>query len=150
MSGSLNRVMLIGNLGADPEARSMQNGTKVVNLKVATSETWKDRSTGERKERTEWHRVVIFNEHIANVAEQYCRKGQKVYVEGQLTTRKWQDKDGVDRYSTEIVLQKFKGELQLLSRSDRDNSGDDERQAPRGGGGAPDLDDEIPFAPEWR
>jgi single-strand DNA-binding protein len=114
MAGSVNKVILVGNLGADPEVRAMQNGTKVVNLRIATSETWRDKSSGERKEKTEWHRVVIFNENLSKVAEQYLKKGAKVYIEGQLTTRKWQDKDGQDRYSTEVVLNRFRGELTML------------------------------------
>ena len=114
MSGSVNKVILVGNLGADPEVRRMQDGRPVVNLRVATSENWRDRSTGERRERTEWHRVVIFNEGLAKVAESYLRKGSKIYVEGQLQTRKWQDQSGQDRYSTEIVLQGFNSTLTML------------------------------------
>jgi single-strand DNA-binding protein len=114
MSGSVNKVILVGNLGADPEVRRMQDGRPVVNLRVATSENWRDRSTGERRERTEWHRVVIFNEGLAKVAENYLRKGSKIYVEGQLQTRKWQDQSGQDRYSTEIVLQGFNSTLTML------------------------------------
>jgi len=113
MSGSLNRATLIGNLGADPEIRSTQDGRKIVNLRIATSETWRDKNTGERKEKTEWHRVVIFNENLAKVAEQYLRKGSKVYLEGQLQTRSW-DKDGVKQYATEIVLQGFNGVMTML------------------------------------
>jgi single-strand DNA-binding protein len=124
MSGSVNKVILIGHLGRDPEVRRMQNGDAVVNLRVATSETWRDKQSGERKEKTEWHSVVIFNENIAKVAEQYCRKGSKIYIEGQLQTREWQDKDGQKRYSTEIVLQRFRGELTLLD-SKGDDRGDD-------------------------
>lgn len=114
MAGSVNKVILIGNLGRDPEVRSLNDGTKVVNLRVATSENWRDKATGERREKTEWHSVVIFNENLARVAEQYTRKGSKVYLEGQLQTRKWTDKDGQERYSTEVVLQRFRGELTLL------------------------------------
>ncbi|MDF9302862.1 single-stranded DNA-binding protein [Tritonibacter mobilis] len=114
MAGSLNKVMLIGNLGRDPEVRSFQNGGKVCNLRIATSETWKDRNTGERREKTEWHSVAIFNEGLVRVAEQYLRKGSKVYVEGQLQTRKWQDQSGQDRYSTEVVLQGFGSTLTML------------------------------------
>ncbi|NIZ14555.1 single-stranded DNA-binding protein [Phaeobacter sp. HF9A] len=114
MAGSLNKVMLIGNLGRDPEVRSFQNGGKVCNLRIATSETWKDRNTGERRERTEWHSVAVFSEGLVRVCEQYLRKGSKVYVEGQLQTRKWQDQNGQDRYSTEIVLQGFGGTLTML------------------------------------
>jgi single-strand DNA-binding protein len=118
MSGSVNKVILIGNLGKDPEVRRMQNGDAVVNLSVATSESWRDKQSGERKEKTEWHRVVIFNENIAKVVEQYCRKGSKVYLEGQLQTREWTDKDGVKKYSTEVVIQRFRGELTLLDGRD--------------------------------
>ena len=114
MAGSLNKVMLIGNLGADPEIRSFQNGGKVANLRIATSETWKDRNTGERQERTEWHTVAIFSEGLVGVVERYLKKGSKVYVEGQLQTRKWQDQNGQDRYSTEVVLRPFTGNLTLL------------------------------------
>jgi single-strand DNA-binding protein len=114
MAGSVNKVILIGNLGRDPESRSFQNGGKVVNLRIATTESWKDRNSGDRKEKTEWHSVAIFNENIARVAEQYLRKGSKVYIEGQLQTRKWQDQSGADRYTTEIVIQNFNGQLTLL------------------------------------
>ncbi|MGR3759261.1 single-stranded DNA-binding protein [Roseobacteraceae bacterium NS-SX3] len=114
MAGSVNKVILIGNLGRDPEVRSFQNGGKVCNLRIATSETWKDRNTGERRERTEWHSVAIFNEGLVRVAEQYLRKGSKVYIEGQLQTRKWQDQNGQDRYSTEVVLQGFGSTLTML------------------------------------
>jgi single-strand DNA-binding protein len=114
MAGSVNKVILVGNLGRDPEVRSFQNGGKVCNLRIATSETWKDRNTGERKERTEWHSVAIFNENLARIAEQYLRKGSKVYIEGQLETRKWQDQSGQDRYTTEVVLRQYRGELTLL------------------------------------
>lgn len=124
MAGSVNKVILVGNLGRDPEARSFSNGGKVVNLRIATSESWKDRNTGERKEKTEWHSVAIFNEGLANVAERFLRKGSKVYVEGQLQTRKWQDQQGQDRYSTEIVLQGFNSVLTMLDG------------APGAGGGA--------------
>jgi len=132
MSGSVNKVILVGRCGKDPEIRRMTNGEPVVTLSVATSETWKDRASGERKEKTEWHRVVIFNEHIAKVAEQYVRKGSHVYVEGSLQTRKWTDKDGAEKYSTEVVLQKFKGDLVLL---------DGKGEKPAG----QQMDDEIPF-----
>ena len=114
MAGSVNKVILVGNLGRDPESRSFQNGGKVVNLRIATSESWKDRQTGERREKTEWHSVAIFNENLANTAERYLRKGSKVYIEGQLQTRKWQDQSGQDRYTTEIVLQNFNGTLVML------------------------------------
>ncbi len=114
MAGSVNKVILVGNLGKDPEVRRMQSGDPVVNLSIATSETWRDKASGERKEKTEWHRVVIFNKNLADVAEKYLRKGAKVYVEGSLQTRKWTDKDGQDKYSTEVVLQNFRGELTML------------------------------------
>ena len=114
MAGSVNKVILVGNLGADPEIRRLNSGDPVVNLRIATSESWRDKNSGERKEKTEWHNVVIFNDNLAKVAEQYLKKGAKVYVEGQLQTRKWQDQTGNDRYTTEIVLQKFRGELQML------------------------------------
>ena len=119
MAGSVNKVILVGNLGADPEIRRLNSGDPVVNIRIATSESWRDKNSGERKEKTEWHNVVIFNDQIAKVAEQYLKKGMKVYVEGQLQTRKWQDQTGADKYTTEVVLQKFRGELQMLdSRSE--------------------------------
>ncbi len=175
MAGSVNKVILIGNLGADPEVRTFQNGGKVCNLRIATSENWKDRNTGERRERTEWHTVAIFSEPLAKIAEQYLKKGSKVYLEGQLETRKWQDQSGQDRYSTEVVLRPFRGELTLLDSrgggsgggggdfgggySGGGGSGGDSYDDNRGGGGggysgggsgparAPsrDIDDEIPF-----
>lgn len=169
MAGSLNKVMIIGNLGADPEVRSFQNGGKVCNLRIATSENWKDRNTGERQERTEWHSVAIFSEGLINVCEQYLRKGSKVYVEGQLQTRKWQDQSGNDRYSTEVVLRGFNGTLTMLDGPGGGSGGGGQRSAGGGGsgggwdnggrsgggssGGAPsggssnydDLDDDIPF-----
>ncbi|ACS51477.1 MULTISPECIES: single-stranded DNA-binding protein [Bartonella] len=114
MAGSLNKVILIGNLGADPEIRRLNSGDQVANLRIATSESWRDRNTNERKERTEWHNIVIFNENLVKVAEQYLKKGSKIYIEGQLQTRKWQDQNGNDRYTTEVVLQKYRGELQML------------------------------------
>jgi len=114
MAGSVNKVILVGNLGADPESRSLNNGGEVVNLRVATSESWNDRQSGERQERTEWHRVVIFNENLGRIAKQYLRKGSKVYLEGSLQTRKWTDQQGQERYSTEVVLQRYRGELTLL------------------------------------
>ncbi|MET3559936.1 single-strand DNA-binding protein [Bartonella japonica] len=114
MAGSLNKVILIGNLGADPEIRRLNSGDQVANLRIATSESWRDRNTNERKERTEWHSIVIFNENLIKVAEQYLKKGSKIYIEGQLQTRKWQDQNGNDRYTTEVVLQKYRGELQML------------------------------------
>ena len=161
MAGSVNKVILVGNLGADPEVRHLSDGNPVVNLRVATSETWKDRSSGERRDRTEWHRVVIFNEHLAKVAENYLRKGAKVYLEGQLQTRKWTDQSGQERYTTEIVLQRFRGELQMLdSRSEggsggyggdngfsggSSSSGDFGGGSSSGGGFGGDLDDDVPF-----
>ncbi len=163
MAGSVNKVTLIGNLGRDPEVRSTQDGMKIVNLSLATSENWKDRNSGERRERTEWHRVVIFNENLARVAEQYLRKGSKIYVEGQLQTRKWTDQNGQDRYTTEVVLQRYRGELTMLDGRGEGGGGGgyggggfNQDQGYGGGGGdmgggaAPvggpsDLDDEIPF-----
>src|SRR3712207_6186358 len=161
MAGSVNKVILIGNLGRDPEVRRLNSGEPVVNLRIATSETWKDKGTGERKERTEWHSVVIFNENLAKVAEQYLRKGSKVYVEGQLQTRQWEDQSGQKRYTTEVVLQKFRGELQMLDKAgggeveDRSGRGADFGSAgpmERNGAGAKsgsrfreEIDDEIPF-----
>jgi len=155
----VNKVTLVGNLGDDPEARSLNNGGEVVNLRVATSENWKDKE-GQRQERTEWHRVVIFNENLGRVAKQYLRKGSKVYLEGQLQTRKWQDQSGQDRYSTEVVLQRFRGELVLLDRREGGAGGGDETGDSFGSsdfGNAPrqparaqpafesDLDDDVPF-----
>jgi single-strand DNA-binding protein len=157
MAGSVNKVILVGNLGADPEVRQTQDGRPIVNLRVATTESWRDKGSGERRERTEWHRVVIFNENLARVAEQYLKKGSKVYIEGQLQTRKWQDQSGQDRYSTEVVLQQYRGELTMLDGR-RDGASDE----PRGGGDFgrskalggerggersfnKELDDEIPF-----
>ncbi len=156
MAGRVNKVILIGNLGKDPEVRSLNSGDKVVNLSIATSETWRDKATGERKEKTEWHRVVIFNEQLAKVAEQYLKKGSTVYIEGQLQTRKWTDNSGAEKYSTEIVLQKFRGELTMLGgRGDGGGSsggygGGERSSGGRSGGGgrsdfSADLDDEIPF-----
>jgi single-strand DNA-binding protein len=171
MAGSVNKVILVGNLGADPQSKSFQNGGKVVNLSIATSESWKDKNSGERKEKTEWHRVSIFNEGLANVAERYLRKGSKVYIEGALQTRKYQDAQGVEKYSTEIVLQGFNSVLTMLdgapgggqggggqSRGGGDdwNRGSDDGfsgggQPSRGGGGGrpaafdSDLDDDVPF-----
>ena len=135
MAGSLNKVMLIGNLGADPEIRSFQNGGKVCNLRLATTETWKDRNTGERQERTEWHTVAIFSEGLVSVAERFLRKGSKVYVEGQLQTRKWQDQSGNDRYSTEVVLRGFNGTLTMLDGASGGGGGGGERGGYGGGSG---------------
>jgi single-strand DNA-binding protein len=141
----LNKVILIGNLGEDPESRSLNNGGEAVNLRVATSESWKN-AAGERQERTEWHRVVIFNEGLGKVAKSYLRKGSKVYLEGQLQTRKWTDQSGADKYSTEIVLQRFRGELVLLdSRGDRETGGGGTGGDPADPAYASDLDDDVPF-----
>jgi single-strand DNA-binding protein len=163
MAGSVNKVILVGNLGKDPEVRRTQDGRPIVHLRVATSDTWRDKNTGERKERTEWHQVVIFSEGLAKVAEQYLKKGAKVYLEGQLQTRKWQDQQGQDRYSTEVVLQGFNAQLTMLDRAGGGGGGDyaDDpgasfgspggRSAPArqpamaGGGSREDMNDEIPF-----
>lgn len=151
MAGSVNKVILIGNLGKDPDVRRMTSGEPVVNLSVATSESWRDKASGERKEKTEWHRVVIFNENLAKVAEQYLRKGSKVYLEGQLSTRKWTDKDGAEKYSTEVVLNRFRGELVMLDGRSEGGGGGGGQMARSGSGEAPasfdrgDMDDEIPF-----
>lgn len=167
MAGSVNKVILVGNLGRDPEIRSTQDGTRIANLSVATSETWRDRNSGERRERTEWHRVAIFNERLVDVVEKYLRKGSKVYLEGQLQTRKWTDQNGQDRYTTEVVLQRYRGELTMLDS--RASGGGDFAEGGAGGyaagppdrgpgghssggpgggvggAGGGDLDDEIPF-----
>ncbi|MDB5406649.1 MAG: single-stranded DNA-binding protein [Rhodospirillales bacterium] len=169
MAGSVNKVILVGNLGRDPEIRSLQDGNRVCNLSLATSESWRDKNSGERKEKTEWHRVVIFNENLVKVAEQYLKKGSTIYIEGQLQTRKWTDQSGAEKYSTEVVLQRFRGELTMLGgRGDGGGGGgsgpDDDGGyggGSSGGGGGygggsgggggtrrppgPDLDDEIPF-----
>jgi single-strand DNA-binding protein len=161
MAGSVNKVILIGNLGADPEIRRTQDGRPIANLRLATSESWKDKNTGERREKTEWHRVVIFNENLCRIAEQYLKKGSKVFIEGALQTRKWQDQSGQDRYSTEVVLQGFRGELTLLDRAgsaagggDADDAGEFGSPGPTrkvaaaaaaGGSRGGDMDDEIPF-----
>lgn len=159
MAGSINKVILVGNLGRDPEVRATQDGREICNLAIATSESWKDRNTGERKEKTEWHRVVIFNENLTRIAKDYLRKGSKVYIEGQLQTRKWTDKDGQEKYSTEIVLQNFNGNLTLLDGkpgAGGERSGGGEYNQDRSYGGASaapqrarvaetELDDEIPF-----
>ena len=153
MAGSVNKVILVGNLGRDPEIRSTNDGTKVANLSVATSENWRDRNTGERRERTEWHRVVIFNDRLVDVVEKYLNKGSKVYLEGQLQTRKWTDRDGQERYTTEVVLQRFRGELTMLDSRGGGGGGDFGGGQDFGGGGGGsssgggggDLDDDIPF-----
>ncbi|MDZ4095281.1 MAG: single-stranded DNA-binding protein [Paracoccaceae bacterium] len=169
MAGSVNKVIIVGNLGRDPEVRSFQNGGKVVNLNIATSETWRDKATGERKEKTEWHRVSILNEALGKIAEQYLRKGSTVYIEGQLETRKWQDQSGAEKYTTEIVLRPFRGEMTLLGgraeTGGADGGFNDDRggshapyesggggggarsggQGSTAGGGRSDMDDEIPF-----
>lgn len=133
MAGSVNKVILVGNLGRDPEVRSTQNGDKIVNFSIATSERWKDKSTGEQREKTEWHRVVIFNENLARIAEQYLRKGSSVYIEGQLQTRKWQDQSGAEKYTTEVVLQRYRGELTLLGGRDSGGGGGGGSDYSRGG-----------------
>jgi single-strand DNA-binding protein len=152
MAGSVNKVILIGNLGADPEVRSFPNGGKVCNLSVATSETWRDKQSGERREKTEWHRVAIYSEPLVNVAERYLKKGSKVYLEGQLETRKWQDQSGQDRYTTEIALRPYRSELTMLDGRgegggdyDRPSAGGSVQRGGGGGGRGQDLDDEIPF-----
>jgi single-strand DNA-binding protein len=160
MAGSVNKVILIGNLGADPEIRRTQDGRPVANLRVATTDSWRDKNTGERRERTEWHRVVIFSEPLCRVVEQYLKKGAKVYIEGQLQTRKWQDQSGQDKYTTEVVLQGFNSQLTMLDSrgggsdyaGDDTGGGDFGAQSPRtrkpaavGAGGRGDMDDEIPF-----
>lgn len=158
MAGSVNKVTLIGNLGADPETRTFQNGGKVCNLRIATSETWKDKTSGERKERTEWHSVSIMSEPLAKIAEQYLRKGSKVYIEGQLETRKWQDQSGADRYSTEVVLRPFSSTLVMLDVAGVQSGGgqssgsyqEPARGSTGGAGGVNDIDDELPFKPEVR
>lgn len=145
MSGSLNKCLLIGNLGRDPEVRFSQDGTKIVNLSIATSESWKDKNTGERKEKTEWHRVVIFNDRLADVAERYLKKGSTVYLEGSLQTRKWTGQDGAEKYTTEVVLQKYRGELTMLGGNTGNQGGTEYDQSPTGGSVSEDLEDRIPF-----
>ena len=160
MAGSVNKVMLLGNLGQDPVVRTSQDGNKIVQLSIATSDRWKDRNSGEQREKTEWHRVVIFNENLSNIAEQYLKKGSTVFIEGQLQTRKWQDQNGIDKYTTEVVLGRFRGELAMIgSRSDSPNISDTQDHVLEHNasneitqkdsnppiGGAGDLDDEIPF-----
>ena len=141
---SVNKVILIGTLGRDPESRFMQSGDKVVNMSIATSEKWKDRQTGERKEKTEWHRIVIFDQNLAEIADKYLKKGSPVYLEGQLQTRKWTDQSGVEKFSTEIVLQKFRGSIVLLGKSGG-GSDDDYAPAPNAAASADPFDDDIPF-----
>lgn len=160
MAGSVNKVIIVGNLGKDPEVRAFQNGGRVCNFSVATSESWKDKASGEKKERTEWHRISILNDALVGIAEKYLKKGSKVYIEGQLETRKWQDKDGKDQYSTEVVLRPYRGELTLLDgrsssgASSMGGGNDDDYAQPMaasggggsfGGGARSDMDDEIPF-----
>ena len=163
MAGSVNKVILVGNLGRDPEIRSLQDGNRVCNLSLATSENWRDKNTGERREKTEWHRVVVFNDRLVDVIEKFLRKGSKIYVEGQLQTRKWTDQQGQERYSTEVVLQRYRGELTMLDGRASSEGGGDYGGGPASGGGgggyggpsgggAPgggssggDLDDDIPF-----
>ena len=155
MAGSVNKVIIVGNLGRDPEVRRMQSGDRVANLRIATSESWRDKQSGERREKTEWHSVSVMNDRLAEVCEKYLRKGSKVYVEGQLETRKWQDKEGQERYTTEVVIGRFKGELTILDS--RAGEGEHAEAPPAGNaapaaaksappaGRAPDLDDDIPF-----
>jgi single-strand DNA-binding protein len=157
MAGSVNKVILVGNLGRDPEVRSTQDGLKIVNLSLATSESWRDKNSGERRERTEWHRVVIFNEKLGEVAEKFLKKGSKIYVEGALQTRKWTDQGGQERYSTEVVLQRFRGELTMLDGKGGGGPGggggggdmgegfSEPASGGRSGGGGGELDDDIPF-----
>ncbi|WP_215762218.1 single-stranded DNA-binding protein [Acetobacter sp. P1H12_c] len=163
MAGSVNKVILVGNLGKDPETRTTQSGQKIVSFSIATSDTWNDRSSGERRERTEWHRVVIFNDRLADVAERFLRKGRKVYLEGALQTRKWTDQSGQERYTTEVIVERFRGELVLLDskeagegeqprqQSSQRQQGDQQQSGGSWGGGynsgRQDLDDEIPFGP---
>ncbi len=156
MAGSVNKVIIVGNLGKDPEVRSFQNGGRVASFSVATSESWKDKATGEKKERTEWHRVSVMNDNLVTVCERYLKKGAKVYIEGQLETRKWQDKDGQERYTTEVVLRPYRGELTMLDSKGSSGGGNYCNDTPAfdntpssgsfgGGSSAPDLDDDIPF-----
>ena len=161
MAGSVNKVILVGNLGRDPEVRSTQDGSKIVNLSIATSERWKDKNSGEQREKTEWHRVVIFNENLGRIAEQYLRKGSTCYIEGQLQTRKWTDQSGVEKYTTEIVLQRYRGELTMLggrsdnqgggyqdsmpSQSSNQGAGQAQQQASVAPPMGNDLDDDVPF-----
>jgi len=147
MAGSVNKVILVGNLGRDPEIRNTQDGTKVASFSIATSETWKDKQTGERKDRTEWHRIAVFNERLSEIVEKYLRKGSKVYVEGSLQTRKWTDTNNVERYTTEVVISRFRGELTMLDG--RNSGGDSSSENDHGGSALPshfdELNDEVPF-----
>ena len=160
MAGSVNKVILVGNLGKDPDIRSMQTGARVANLSIATSETWKDKQSGERKEKTEWHRVVIFNDNLVNIAERYLKKGSKVFIEGQLETRKWTDNTGAEKYSTEVVLRPYRGEITMLDKTGSEGGGGQIGSGGNKGGdydssfgsyspnpstSIPDFDDEIPF-----
>ena len=146
MSGSVNKVTILGNLGKDPEIRTTQSGGKIANLTIATSETWKDKNSGERREKTEWHKVVIFNDGLTGIAERYLKKGSKVYIEGQLETRKWQDKEGNDKYTTEIVLKSFNGVLKMLNSSQESKSQQpDNQQESQSRDNYADMDDDIPF-----
>lgn len=146
MAGSVNKCIIVGNLGKDPEVRSFQNGGRVCNLTVATSERWKDKASGEAKERTEWHRVAIFNDRLVDVAEKYLKKGAKIYLEGQLETRKWNDQAGAEKFTTEIVLRQFRGELTMLDTRGGSTAPEDEDQSRQTGGGRGALDSDIPFA----
>lgn len=161
MAGSVNKVMLVGNLGSDPELRSTQAGSKIATLSLATGESWTDKQSGERRERVEWHKVVVFNDQVVGIAERYLRKGDKLYVEGALRTRKWTDNDGRDRYSTEVVIERFNGALVMLGSPGGRGDGEQRHSTPRrepapagaGGGfgaGGGELDDEIPFGPCWQ
>jgi len=145
MAGSVNKVILIGNLGRDPEVRNSSDGAKIVSLSVATSESWKDKNTGERKDRTEWHRVVVFNERLADVAEKYLRKGSKIYVEGQLQTRKWTDNNGVDKYTTEVVVPRFRGEITIMDSRGSTDGSFESSDSPSLPSHFDDLNDDVPF-----
>jgi len=163
MAASVNKVILVGNLGKDPEIRTTQDGRRIANLSLATSESWKDKNTGEKREKTEWHRIVVFNDRLVDVIEKYAKKGQKVFIEGALATRKWTDQAGTEKYSTEVVLQQFRGEFTMLSDSRQSGSGSDEDENQDRGGkehgaagagngygsGGASLDDDIPFAPSF-
>lgn len=153
MAGSVNKVILVGHLGADPDIRQTGSGDPIANFSIATSESWKDKNTGERRDRTEWHRVVVFNEQLAKVCEQYLKKGAKIYLEGQLQTRKWQDQSGTDKYTTEVVLQRYRGEIQMLDKRNsgpppagsQEEYGRESSRDQSGGDFGRDMDDEIPF-----